>query len=171
MPDQHDDILRDWRENAARNEDRNFRFLRSLRMAPSERRVDALAGALHQEAFAAIDCTRCANCCKTMKPALIEADLKRISRHLKLSREAFISTYLETDPEEGGYRMRALPCPFLAGDGRCSIYEHRPKACREFPHTDKKGFSWRTYMHADNTLSCPGVYRIVQEMRIRRGRF
>lgn len=171
MPDEHDELVRDWRENAAADEEDSFRFLRSLKMVPSPGRVDRLARELHAEVFATIDCTRCANCCKTMKPNLIEADIKRIAKHLGLSREAFVETYLESDPEEGGYRMRALPCPFLGEDGRCGIYEHRPRACREFPHTDKEGFIGRSYLHTDNTLSCPAVYHIVTRMRHRRGRF
>ena len=30
MPDDHNELLRDWRENATRDKDANFRFLRSL---------------------------------------------------------------------------------------------------------------------------------------------
>ncbi len=30
------------------------------------------------------------------------------------------------------------PCPFLGDDNYCSVYEARPKACREYPHTDRK---------------------------------
>src|SRR6266478_4880832 len=41
-----------------------------------------------------------------------------IARRLRLSRDEFVATYLESDPEEGGYRMRSLPCPFLGDDGR-----------------------------------------------------
>lgn len=170
MPDQHDELLQDWRDNAAMDEADNFRFVRSLKLVDSPGRVDARARELHAEVFAAIDCTRCANCCKTMKPGLIEADIRRIAKHLGLSRTAFVETYLEGDPEDGGYRTRSLPCPFLGDDGRCGIYEVRPKACREFPHTNKKGFIWRTHMHAANTVNCPAVYHIVKRLRRRLGR-
>jgi Fe-S-cluster containining protein len=170
MTDEHDQLLKDWRECASGDYEDNFRFVRSLKMVSRPERVDEEARELHAEVFGRIDCTRCANCCKTLKPALIEADIRRISKHLGLSRAVFIETYLESDPEETGYRMRALPCPFLADDGRCRIYEQRPKVCREYPHTDKKEFTSRTYMHADNTRCCPAVYHIVREMRRRRQR-
>jgi uncharacterized protein len=48
-----------------------------------------------------------------------------------------------------------------------TIYAVRPQACREFPHTDKEGFIWRTYLHAGNTQTCPAVYFLVQRMRQR----
>jgi Fe-S-cluster containining protein len=167
---EHDALVNDWRRNAARHEDRNFRFLRSLKMVSDPVRIDDLARALHQDAFGRIDCTRCANCCKTMQPGLTEEDVDRIAGHLGLGRDAFVATYLEPDPEEGGHRTKTSPCPFLGGDDRCTIYEVRPQACREFPHTDKEGFIWRTYLHAANTLSCPAVYFIVKPMRDQRRR-
>jgi hypothetical protein len=170
MSDQHDELMHDWRENASAEVEDHFRFLRGLKMAPSERRVDSVARELHAEAFAAIDCTRCSNCCKTVSPVLNDADIKRIARHLGLPRQEFIDTYLEIDPEDGKQRMRVLPCPFLADDGCCRIYEHRPRTCREYPHTDKRGFSSRTHMHAENTLSCPAVYQVVKGMSRQWGR-
>jgi Fe-S-cluster containining protein len=167
MPDDHDAILQDWRENAARDEDANFRFLRSLKMVADEDRIDTLARELHDDAFNRIDCTRCANCCKTMPPGLTGQDIERIAGHLGLSEEAFTAAYLVANPEEGGYHMKETPCPFLGKDDRCTIYAIRPEACRDFPHTDKEGFTWRTYLHAANTLSCPAVYYIVKRMRTR----
>jgi len=167
MSPDHDMILRDWQENAARDDDVNFRFLRSLKMVSDPERVDALAHALHEEAFGHIDCTRCANCCKTMTPAVSAEDIDRIAGHLAMSREAFITAYLVVDEDEGGYRMKAAPCPFLGADDRCTIYAVRPDDCRQFPHTHKEGFIWRTYLHSANAQSCPAVYYIVKRMRQR----
>jgi uncharacterized protein len=170
MPLDHDAILRDWRRNAENEADANFRFLRSLKMVRDPDAVDAQAQKLHRDAFARIDCTRCANCCKTMPPGVSAEDGARIAAHLGMSQEAFTATYLVADPEEGGDRMKAVPCPFLGDDDRCTIYAVRPQACREFPHTDKEGFTGRTYLHADNTRSCPAVYQIVKWLRERRPR-
>jgi Fe-S-cluster containining protein len=158
-------MLRSWRENAAREEDANFRFLRSLKMVSDPARLDSQARELHQEVFASIDCTRCANCCKTMQPAFTDEDIESIAAHLGMSPEAFVAAHLEVDPEEGGHRTKAAPCPFLGGDDRCTIYAVRPQACREFPHTDKEGFIWRVYLHTANTLSCPAVYHLVKRLR------
>jgi Fe-S-cluster containining protein len=163
--DHHDAILRDWKENAAGQDDSNFRFLRSLKMVPNPERIDRLAAGLHEEAFERIDCTRCAHCCKTMRPAVSTADIQRIAAHLTLTRKAFIETYLASNEDETGYRMNAAPCPFLGADDHCTIYEVRPRTCREFPHTDKKDFTSRTYLHAGNAQNCPAVYYIVKKMR------
>jgi uncharacterized protein len=167
MTAEHDALVEDWRRNAARHEDRNFRFLRSLKMVSDPDRIDEMARDLHQEAFGKIDCTRCANCCKTMQPGFSEEDVGRIAAHLGLARDAFVAAYLEVDPEEGGHRTKATPCPFLGEDDRCTIYAVRPQACRGFPYTDKEGFIGRTYSHAANTVSCPAVYFIVQRLRQR----
>jgi Fe-S-cluster containining protein len=169
MADDHESLLRDWRENAEREENRNFRFLRSLKMVDDPGQVDVQARQLHAEAFGKIDCTRCANCCKTMPPAVSAEDAVRIAAHLGLSVEAFTREYLTVDEEDGGQRIKAAPCPFLGADDRCTIYEIRPNVCKGFPHTDREGFTTRTYLHTDNTLNCPAVYYIVKRMR-RRGR-
>src|SRR5437867_5577574 len=107
MTAEHDALLEDWRQQAARDDERNFRFLRSLKMVPDPDHIDALARDLHRDAFGKIDCTRCANCCKTMQPGLTDADIGRLAGHLGLTREAFVAAYLEPDPEEGGYRLKA----------------------------------------------------------------
>jgi uncharacterized protein len=106
-------------------------------------RIDALARELHEELFSRIDCTRCANCCKTIQPGFTDEDIARIAAHLGMSEETFIGAYLEIDPEEGDHKTKAAPCPFLGGDDRCTIYEVRPLGCQEFPHTDKEGFTRR----------------------------
>ena len=62
--------------------------------------------------------------------------------------------------------MNALPCPFLKDD-KCSIYEVRPKDCRDFPHTDKKEFTARRYLHTANTKACPAVFHIIETMKDR----
>ncbi len=161
-------IIADWKANAERHVDRNFRFLRSLKMK-NEPAVDRAARGLHDEAFSIIDCIHCANCCKTVSPMFIEEDISRIAQHLKVTDTDFKATYLEAD-EVGDLFLKSLPCPFLADDGRCTIYEVRPKDCAEYPHTQKKEFASRTHLHADNTLVCPAVFWIVEELRARRRR-
>lgn len=167
MPDDHDALLRDWRKNAARKEESNFRFLRSLKMVPNPDRVDALARELHDDAFARIDCVRCANCCKTMQPGFTAEDIARIAGYLGMNPEEFVAAYLEVN-EWGERQTRTTPCPFLGTDDHCGIYEVRPKSCREFPHTDKEGFASRSYQHTANTVTCPAVYHIVEGLRRQR---
>jgi len=159
-------ILNDWKQNARRHEERNFAFLHRLKMR-DERPVDRAARQLHEEVFSIIDCTQCANCCKTVSPLFRKDDVRRVANHLGMTANDFKAQYLQAE-EEGDLHLKSLPCPFLGEDNRCRIYEVRPRDCAEYPHTQKKGFSSRTYLHAGNTLSCPAVFYIVEQMRARR---
>ena len=73
--------------------------------------------------------------------------------------------YLAADEEDGSYNARQKPCPFLGDDNRCTIYDVRPTLCREYPHTDKEGFTFRTMGVANNALVCPAVFWIVEQMK------
>jgi uncharacterized protein len=165
----HDRMMDRWRQYAERNDDRNFEFLRSLKFDGDERGTDRLAARLHAQAFEIIDCTRCANCCKTMDVYLTEEDVERIARHLNICTEELIANNLqprgEDEPDQPPYKMNRQPCPFLGDDDHCTIYESRPACCREFPHTDKKGFTERTHAHASNALICPAVFWIIEQMK------
>jgi Fe-S-cluster containining protein len=162
----HDRLLRDWQANAARREDAHYRFLRQLKLRDSDE-VDTLAHKLHAEVFAQIDCTRCANCCKTAAVSLDDADVDRIAARLGMERHAFIAAYLQPYPVEGRYHMKTQPCPLLGDDDRCTVYEVRPECCRSYPNTDKVGFNGRVYQLASNSVICPAVYHIVRRMRRR----
>ncbi|HHB52620.1 MAG TPA: YkgJ family cysteine cluster protein, partial [Saprospiraceae bacterium] len=56
------------------------------------------------------------------------------------------------------------PCVFLEDNNYCSIYEIRPKACREYPHTDSKKISLG--LMKKNISVCPAVFEIVEELKI-----
>ena len=162
----HDTVVEDWRRNAASHDDENYEFLRSLKFRDYGFDPDELAAELHASVFQAVDCTRCANCCKTLDTKVTSSDAERIAEHLNVATKAFAEAYLATD-EFGDHKFRQQPCPFLGEDGRCRIYSVRPADCREYPHTDKKWFTSRTMVHANNALACPAVFWIVEQMRSR----
>src|SRR5580698_6257446 len=116
----HDALVADWQENAKKHDDQNYRFLRSLKQR-SSKKVDRIALELHQEAFSIVDCTKCANCCRTLRIVVTEEDVPRIASHLGMADEEFIAAYLERDEEAGRYRIKATPFPFLGGDNLCTI--------------------------------------------------
>jgi Fe-S-cluster containining protein len=169
MAPDHDMLLADWKAHAARRQASQRRFLRSLKLIHDPGSVDALSQALHTEVFAQIDCTRCANCCKSAAVSLDDADVERIAAQLNLTTTEFIARYLTAYPTEGRYHMQQIPCPFLGGDDRCTIYDVRPAICRSYPNTDGEGFATRSYQHASNAKICPAVYHIVEAMRKRHG--
>jgi uncharacterized protein len=165
----HDALVADWKENAEKHDSDNYRFLRSLKMR-SFKKVDRIALELHQEAFAIVDCTRCANCCRTLRPVLDDEDIGRIAAHLGMGPEEFIANYLERDEERDRYRIKATPCPFLGADNRCTIYAVRPEKCRGYPFTDMVDFASSTITHANNAVVCPAVFYLVEQMKRRLGR-
>jgi Fe-S-cluster containining protein len=90
-------------------------------------------------------------------------DVKRIAKHLRLKENQFIDEYLFMD-QEGDYVLKQSPCSFLGTDNKCSIYEYRPLACREYPHTDRKNMHQILPLTSKNTEICPAVAQIVTEI-------
>ncbi len=118
----------------------------------------------HEEAFERIDCLTCANCCKTTGPLFTDKDIERIGKNFKLKPAEFISQYLRID-EDNDYVLQTVPCPFLGADNYCSIYEIRPKACREFPHTDRRKQYQILNLTLKNTEVCPAVFDIMEKLK------
>ena len=150
---------------AAEKKAQNQRFFKKLKARPP-RELDTLMQELHQAEFSRTDCLECANCCKTTGPLFTGADIDRISARLRLRPGQFVQRYLRVD-EDGDYVLQQLPCPFLDGENYCLIYEVRPRACREYPHTDRKKFHQITGLTLKNTAICPAAFRIVEEMKRR----
>jgi uncharacterized protein len=126
--------------------------------------LDYLMQDLHDAEFKKTNCLDCANCCKTTGPLFTLADIERIAKHLRQKPQQFISQYLRVD-EDQDYVLQTVPCNFLDADNTCFIYEVRPKACREFPHTDRKKFNQITDLTLKNIPICPAAYNIVEEMK------
>jgi Fe-S-cluster containining protein len=127
--------------------------------------LDRVIHGLHEEVFAKTDCLNCANCCKTTGPLWSERDKERVAKHLRLKTGDFESEYLRLD-EDGDWVLQQLPCPFLESDNACAIYEIRPKACREYPHTDRAKQAQILDLTAKNALICPAVGEIVARMEV-----
>lgn len=127
--------------------------------------LDRVMHGLHEEVFAKTDCLNCANCCKTTGPLWSERDKERVAKHLRLKTGEFETNYLRLD-EDGDWVLQQLPCPFLESDNACAIYEIRPKACREYPHTDRAKQAQILDLTAKNALICPAVGEIVARMEV-----
>ncbi|MNE52092.1 Flagellin N-methylase [compost metagenome] len=76
----------------------------------------------------------------------------------------FVERYLRID-EDNDYVLQSVPCPFLGNDNYCSVYEDRPKACREYPHTDHSPMLQILDITLKNTAICPAVYEVVERMK------
>jgi len=130
----------------------------------SSGRLDDLIHELHEEKMETINCLDCANCCKTISPAVTDRDLLRISKYLRIKPSCLVEQYLRIDEEED-YVFTKSPCPFLNDDNYCAIYPVRPKACREYPHTDRPRQRQILDLTMKNVSVCPVVYNIVEEVK------
>ena len=154
-------IVADWKANAREDLIENKVFLKSI---PKNKKIDDLASNLHEAVFKKVDCLQCANCCKTTPALVTRPDAKRIAKHLSIPPKTFIRKYLLEDIN-GELMIARVPCTFLNDDNTCQIYDVRPQACREYPHTNQFGFSRRSKMNANNTLVCPAVFEIVKRLK------
>lgn len=119
---------------------------------------------LHDEVFAETDCLACANCCKTTSPVFKQRDISRLARALRMKEQVLIENYLYLD-DESDYVLQSTPCPFLLDDNHCMVYDDRPDACRNYPHTDKKPIRKIKGITYENTFVCPAVFEIVERLK------
>ncbi|SNR29972.1 hypothetical protein SAMN04488009_1015 [Maribacter sedimenticola] len=160
-----EEVLRQLPKKAKEKQNENKKFFAKLRKkAPKD--LDYTMQELHEKEFERTDCLTCANCCKTTGPLFTNADVERISKSFRMKPQKFIDAYLRID-EENDYVLQQVPCTFLGQDNLCSIYDVRPKACREFPHTDRKKFQQISHLTLKNVAICPAAFNIVEEMKKR----
>ncbi len=125
--------------------------------------LDDVVHALHEEAFDQFDCLDCANCCSGISPIVIDKDVERLAKSQRMKVVNFVSQYLQID-EDGDYVFQQTPCPFLMDDNYCCVYENRPRACHEYPHTDRTRFYQILDLTKKNCEVCPVVFAIVDEL-------
>lgn len=150
-------------EKARKVEKESKLFFKSIKKSRM-RELDDTIHALHEEVFEEIDCLECGNCCRSLGPRIIDKDIDRIGKSLRMKASDVIEQYLRID-EDGDYVFKSMPCPFLGADNYCSVYEERPKACREYPHTDRKKFHQIYALTVLNARTCPAVHEIVERLK------
>ena len=120
--------------------------------------------ALHEEAFSKIDCLECANCCRNFSPRFKQPDIKRIAKTLGIKEGQLVAEYLTIDTD-GDYVVKHSPCPFLADDNTCNIYDDRPSDCRRYPYTDEDVLIKRVALTLKNTTVCPATFMVMEQLR------
>jgi uncharacterized protein len=114
-----------------------------------------------------IDCTACANCCRSSILSISAAEIETIAGYLGISTDAARNLYTEPDPEAPALRRLQSTgegCIFLDRENLCMIYEARPIACREFPHlaVDHHSLGARPASHARWAALCPIIYNALE---------
>jgi hypothetical protein len=153
--------------------DENLRFRRFMKSHDhSDRILRRTAQGIEDQ----IDCTVCANCCRTSTTALSERDIEHLARHLRMAPERFLAEYTALDPEEGARILKFTEgpgCIFLEGN-LCGVYEARPGICQRYPHVVRGNGSIASRMwdFVDRASVCPIVYNCLEafkeELRFRR---
>lgn len=160
------ELLSRIKQLAGNAESDNKELLKQLKRKSSSE-VDNLFQELHDEVFEEINCLDCANCCSTISPIITDRDIDKMAKALRMKPSEVVEKYLRID-EDNDYVYRSEPCPFLGSDKYCSIYEDRPKACREYPHTDRRKIQQLFNLTLKNAKVCPAVYLVLEKARNRR---
>ena len=144
------------RDLSQEHDDENREFRSWLKQnAPNN--IDGVVKALSQKYFALIDCTQCANCCRSLQTEFKKSELHTIAKTLGQSIEAFEKQFMT----EGSVNP---PCPML--DGKlCSIYENRPEVCKSYPHLEQPHFTTRLMGVIDNVAICPIAFNAYEELK------
>ena len=120
--------------------------------------------ALHDEISDRTSCLECANCCRSLGPRITDKDVERLSKALRMKAVDIIQRYLRID-EDNDMVFKSMPCPFLGDDNYCAVYDARPKACREYPHTDRRKFYQIYMLSVKNAETCPIVFEVLEEIK------
>lgn len=138
-------------------------FIKQLGRKPPKN-LDGLVQHLHSAVFEEVDCLSCANCCKSISPAVTDVDIDKLSKFLRKKPSQIVAEYFYLD-SDGDYVFKSQPCPFILPDNYCLVYESRPKACRDYPHTDRRRFAQLLPISRLNVSVCPAVHEIFVRLK------
>jgi uncharacterized protein len=148
------------RQLSQERDDENWEFRSWLRESAPDN-IDGVVKTLSQRYFALIDCTQCANCCRSLHLEFKKSELHTIAQTLGQSIERFEKQFMS----EGEVNP---PCPML--DGKlCSIYGNRPEVCRSYPHLEKPHFTSRLMGVIDNVAICPIAFNAFEDLKRKLG--
>ena len=82
-------------------------FLKFIDMETEE--LDSMVHSIYQEVSSQIDCTKCANCCKEMKPILDQQDIKKFSSGIDIPVKDFKDKHLERGEEPNEFYFNKKP--------------------------------------------------------------
>jgi uncharacterized protein len=120
---------------------------------------------------AGIDCLQCANCCRVATATLLERDIAKLMKFLRISYTKFMAEYTEESEEEGVIlRRNENGCVFLSGN-ECMVYEVRPATCQDFPHLIRGAGSLpsRMWQMIDRACYCPIVFNTLEAYKVECG--
>jgi Fe-S-cluster containining protein len=142
----------------------NERFRRYIK---DNRHSDRALRHMAEEIEEQIDCTECANCCKSATVTIGERDVDRLARSLRITPAKFLANYTVVSQEEGRIlRRTAEGCTFLDGN-LCAVYDSRPDTCQRFPHLVRGpgSLASRMWQLIDRACYCPIVFNSLEAFK------
>ena len=128
--------------------------------------LDALVETIAADVIPRIDCSACANCCRSITVGLEPDDVPRLAVGLDLSLDETMARYVDRErgaqEDEWGV-IRSSPCPLLAGK-RCSIYAHRPQSCRDYPALTPD-FLYLYPVIVQGAGLCPIIFNVIERLK------
>lgn len=147
-----------------KKENENYRFRIYLKGVNGQK-LDRNVHSLYEDISGRIDCTKCGNCCSTLKPSVSKKEIALLAKIENESVKSFTDKFTEKIEFESERYLKDNPCRYLS-DCKCTIYESRPKECRSYPHLHKPGFVFRLLNVINNYSICPIVYNVYEELKM-----
>jgi uncharacterized protein len=146
----------------------NFQVMRYMLEAMthiSDEELDRMVDEVAAPVIAAIDCTQCGNCCRSLDVYLTPQDAQQLADGIDVPLHHIMTRHIDLESAravgEWG-KFKARPCAFL--DGRlCSVYAHRPETCRTYPQFTPD-FRWTLEDTIDGAHICPIIYNVLERM-------
>ena len=146
-------------------DDARYREWLKERSPLSNDALDALVARVRAPVEAAIDCIACNHCCRTLQIVLDRKDIHRLARRTGVPVETFVREHVGV-AEDGTAHFKRSPCPMLGPDGACTVYEDRPRACRDYPYLDTPRFRGRSLTILENVPTCPIVFHVWRGLQV-----
>ena len=141
-------------------------LLRKALMHHTTQTIDSVVTTIATAVTAQIDCTTCANCCKTLHPDLQSHEIDTLAQHLSITPQNFVSRYTNnTNATSNNCHFKKKPCAFLYKD-KCTVYSLRPLSCEDFPNLHKPNFKYRYKRIMEFYNMCPIIYNTIQQLKI-----
>lgn len=148
-------------------ENATFRDYLKTRLPLSNAELDTTVQTLTDQVWAEISCVSCGNCCQTLQIVVDHKDASRLARRLGISLQAFTERYIAVTEDGTGVLKASPPCPFLGEDKHCTVYEDRPRACRDFPYLHERNVRSRSLILTESCGTCPIVYAVWEGLKER----
>jgi uncharacterized protein len=129
----------------------------------TDEHLDAFITRISVPILAGIDCTKCGNCCRALDVYLEESDVERLAQGIHVRIDDIMNNYVDYSvaQSEGEWgKFQHKPCAFLR-DTVCSVYEHRPQTCRDYPFLTPD-FRWGLDDLIDGAHICPIIFNTLE---------